>query len=64
MRPCDSAYDRDRGDFGWSVTHVEGHGWRLFGPDSNNITVVAEPGVYYGTPEEAEEALEIFRENL
>lgn len=64
MRPCDSAYDRDTGDFGWSVTHIDGQGWRVLGLDSNNVTVVAEPGVYYDTRGEAEEAMEILQDNM
>ena len=64
MRPISSAYDRDTVTTdAYSVEHVPGRGWAVYGPDSSGVKVAAEPGVYYNSEHDAAEAAEIFAAN-
>ena len=62
MRPSNSAYDRDTGNFGNSVAHDKEFGWYVLMTDNNDVTVVAEPDMYYATEAEAKEALVVLEE--
>ena len=64
MRPSNSAYDRDTGNFGNSVAYDREHGWYVLMADSNAVTVLAEPGVYYAAQAEAKDALVVLEEAL